>query len=101
MIGSCCTCASRHGLVASTLTLRLCSSPCSFSSVPYEKGFFFLLYLCKVAGGFEAFDPFFKEYIRAFSFKTVTSEARVGAPCDSHGTAPHPCVASLLGVRLS
>lgn len=46
----------------------------TFSSVPYEKGFYFLLYLCHVAGGHDAFDPFFKEYVKAFSFKTITSE---------------------------
>ena len=36
-----------------------------------------MLYLCNVAGGHAAFDPFFREYIKTFSFKTVTSE--VGA----------------------
>lgn len=46
----------------------------AFSSVPYEKGFFFLYYLQSVVGGPAVFDPFFKEYIQAFSFKTLTSE---------------------------
>jgi len=46
----------------------------AFSSVPYEKGFFFLYYLQTVVGGAAAFDPFFREYIKAYSFKTLTSE---------------------------
>lgn len=50
----------------------------AFSSVPYEKGFFFIYYLQSVVGGPAMFDPFFKKYIESFSYKTVTSEVR---PC--------------------
>lgn len=45
----------------------------AFSSVPYEKGFNFITYLEKKAGGEEAFKPFIKEYLKAFAFKTLTS----------------------------
>ena len=48
----------------------------AFSTVPYEKGFNFLYYLQTVAGGAEAFDPFFQSYIKKFAGKTVTSGVR-------------------------
>jgi len=45
----------------------------AFSSVPYEKGFFFIYYLQTVVGGAEVFDAFFREYVKNFSFKNITS----------------------------
>ncbi|EQC37343.1 hypothetical protein SDRG_05560 [Saprolegnia diclina VS20] len=44
----------------------------SFSSVPYEKGFNLLYYLSKLVGD-AAFETFAKAYVRAFRYKTVTS----------------------------
>ncbi|KDO29468.1 hypothetical protein SPRG_06006 [Saprolegnia parasitica CBS 223.65] len=44
----------------------------SFSSVPYEKGFNLLYYLSKLVGDAE-FETFAKAYVRAFRYKTVTS----------------------------
>ncbi|KAL6769065.1 LTA4 [Auxenochlorella protothecoides x Auxenochlorella symbiontica] len=46
----------------------------AFSTIPYEKGFYFLHYLQTLVGGPEVFEAFFKDYIKAFSFKTVTSD---------------------------
>mmetsp|Transcript_108823 Transcript_108823/g.249658 ORF Transcript_108823/g.249658 Transcript_108823/m.249658 type:complete len:633 (-) Transcript_108823:114-2012(-) len=45
----------------------------AFSTVPYEKGFYFLYYLQSCAGGAEAFDPFLKKYIEKFAYGIVTS----------------------------
>jgi len=45
-----------------------------FSKVPYEKGFYFLYYLQTLVGGHEAFDAFFRAYLKEYQFKTVTSE---------------------------
>ena len=45
----------------------------AFSSVPYEKGFNFITYLERKAGGEEAFKPFVKAYLSSFAFKTLTS----------------------------
>jgi leukotriene-A4 hydrolase len=46
----------------------------AFSSVPYEKGFNFLVYLENLVGGKAEFEPFFKSYIANFAFRTVTSD---------------------------
>jgi leukotriene-A4 hydrolase len=45
----------------------------AFSSVPYEKGFN-LLYALEKRVGTPKFEAFFKAYIKAFAYKTVTSE---------------------------
>jgi len=45
-----------------------------FSKVPYEKGFWFLYYLQELVGGKAVFDPFFRDYLAAFRFSTVTSD---------------------------
>lgn len=44
-----------------------------FSSVPYEKGHTFLAFLEVFVGGPVAFEPFFKDYIRQFAYKSITS----------------------------
>ncbi|KAK3753525.1 hypothetical protein QZH41_018018, partial [Actinostola sp. cb2023] len=46
----------------------------AFSSVPYEKGSCFLFYLEQLVGGPDVFEPFFRQYIEAHKYKTVTSE---------------------------
>ncbi len=46
----------------------------SFSRVPYEKGFAFLVHLERCAGGPAAFEPFMRDYLASFAFGTVTSE---------------------------
>ncbi|KAI8469949.1 MAG: hypothetical protein J3K34DRAFT_454135 [Monoraphidium minutum] len=45
----------------------------AFSRIPYEKGFYFLYYLQQLVGGPPAFEPFVKDYLKHFSFKTLTS----------------------------
>lgn len=44
----------------------------TFSSVPYEKGFNFLVYLEKLVGGPSVFEPFLKSYIQEYKLSTVT-----------------------------
>jgi leukotriene-A4 hydrolase len=44
----------------------------AFSSVPYEKGFAFLMYLESIVG-LTSFEAFFKSYIQRFAFGTITS----------------------------
>ncbi|GFR49183.1 hypothetical protein Agub_g11207 [Astrephomene gubernaculifera] len=44
-----------------------------FSSIPYEKGFYFLFYLQELVGGPEVFDPFLSAYISAHRHRTLTS----------------------------
>uniref|UniRef100_A0A7S3LM81 Peptidase M1 leukotriene A4 hydrolase/aminopeptidase C-terminal domain-containing protein n=1 Tax=Aplanochytrium stocchinoi TaxID=215587 RepID=A0A7S3LM81_9STRA len=44
----------------------------AFSSVPYEKGFNFLVHLEKIVGGPSVFEPFLKEYIKQYRLSTVT-----------------------------
>eukprot|EP00884_Botryococcus_braunii_P019549 jgi/Botrbrau1/6278/Bobra.0129s0023.1 len=46
----------------------------AFSRIPYEKGFYFIYYLQSLVGGPEVFEPFLREYVQAFKFKTVTSD---------------------------
>lgn len=46
----------------------------AFSSVPYEKGFSFLVYLQNTVGGHEAMDGFLKAYITKFAGKSITSD---------------------------
>lgn len=68
----------------------------SIPTAPPSTGFYFLHYLQTLVGGPEVFEAFFKDYIKAFSFKTVTSDGfkvlrqligmggeamRAGAPC--------------------
>jgi leukotriene-A4 hydrolase len=43
----------------------------AFSSVPYEKGFYFLFYLAKLVGGHKNFEEFLKNYFINFKFKCV------------------------------
>ncbi|GLC43936.1 hypothetical protein PLESTB_000211500 [Pleodorina starrii] len=45
-----------------------------FSSIPYEKGFYFLYYLQELVGGPAAFDPFLAAYISAHRHATLTSD---------------------------
>eukprot|EP00735_Rhodelphis_limneticus_P008062 TRINITY_DN2082_c0_g1::TRINITY_DN2082_c0_g1_i1::g.21810::m.21810 TRINITY_DN2082_c0_g1::TRINITY_DN2082_c0_g1_i1::g.21810 ORF type:complete len:629 (+),score=166.82,sp/P09960/LKHA4_HUMAN/46.00/0.0,Peptidase_M1/PF01433.15/3e-81,Leuk-A4-hydro_C/PF09127.6/6.4e-38,Peptidase_MA_2/PF13485.1/5.6e-16,Peptidase_M61/PF05299.7/0.29,DUF1570/PF07607.6/0.085,Peptidase_M48/PF01435.13/0.19 TRINITY_DN2082_c0_g1_i1:55-1887(+) len=46
----------------------------SFSSIPYEKGFNFLYYLCTLAGGRDVFTPFLKTYFNEFKYRSITSD---------------------------
>ncbi|KIZ02668.1 leukotriene-A4 hydrolase [Monoraphidium neglectum] len=46
----------------------------AFSRVPYEKGFYFLYYLQGLVGGPSQFEPFVKDYLQHFAFKTLTSD---------------------------
>ena len=50
----------------------------TFSSVPYEKGFNFLVHLESVVGGEHAFAPFFLHYIAKHQYGTVTSTLYCG-----------------------
>ncbi|SCV05416.1 LANO_0H07008g1_1 [Lachancea nothofagi CBS 11611] len=43
----------------------------AFSTVPYEKGSTFLLYLENLVGGKEAFDPFIKHYFKKFARQSL------------------------------
>ncbi|GAA5863563.1 hypothetical protein JCM3774_006527 [Rhodotorula dairenensis] len=45
-----------------------------YSSVAYDKGANFLYYLEKLVGGVEVFNPYQKEYIRAFEGKSLTTQ---------------------------
>ncbi|GBF94539.1 leukotriene A-4 hydrolase [Raphidocelis subcapitata] len=45
----------------------------AFSRIPYEKGFYFLYYIQQLVGGPEAFEPFVKDYLQHFAFKTLTT----------------------------
>ncbi|XP_001625593.2 leukotriene A-4 hydrolase [Nematostella vectensis] len=46
----------------------------AFSSVPYEKGSCFLVYLEQLLGGPEVFEPFFRKYIDTYKYKTCTTD---------------------------
>ncbi|KAJ1030819.1 hypothetical protein NDA18_002050 [Ustilago nuda] len=46
----------------------------AFSSIPYEKGSNFLLYLEKTVGGLDNFLPYAKSYFHAFYNRSVTTE---------------------------
>mmetsp|Transcript_21328 Transcript_21328/g.41387 ORF Transcript_21328/g.41387 Transcript_21328/m.41387 type:complete len:459 (-) Transcript_21328:273-1649(-) len=46
----------------------------AFSSVPYEKGLNFLIYLENLIGGEKVMNPFLKAYCDKFKFSTVTAE---------------------------
>ncbi len=45
-----------------------------FSSVPYEKGHTFLAFLEELVGGPTVFEPFFRNYISRFAYKSITSD---------------------------
>lgn len=49
----------------------------AFSSVPYEKGSNFLFFLENLVGGPAIFNPFLKNYIQEFSYKSITSDVFV------------------------
>jgi len=44
-----------------------------FSSIPYEKGSYFLFYLENIVGGPQYFEPFMREWIKKYQYLTVTS----------------------------
>ncbi|GAB5355776.1 hypothetical protein AAMO2058_000234400 [Amorphochlora amoebiformis] len=46
----------------------------AFSSVPYEKGMNFLIYLENLVGGEKLFNPFLKAYCENFKYKTITAK---------------------------
>ncbi|WFD44971.1 leukotriene-A4 hydrolase [Malassezia psittaci] len=46
----------------------------AFSSIPYEKGSNFLLYLERTVGGLDVFEPYIKAYFRAFYDRAVSTE---------------------------
>ncbi|KAK7065806.1 Leukotriene A-4 hydrolase [Halocaridina rubra] len=46
----------------------------AFSTVPYEKGHTFLLYLETLVGGPNEFEPFLKAYLDKFKYKSITSD---------------------------
>lgn len=45
-----------------------------FSSIPYEKGHTFLAFLEELVGGPAVFEPFFRDYISRFAYKSITSD---------------------------
>ena len=45
-----------------------------FSSIPYEKGHTFLAVLEDLVGGPTCFDPFFRDYVSQFAYKSITSD---------------------------
>ncbi|KAK3087442.1 hypothetical protein FSP39_005970 [Pinctada imbricata] len=45
----------------------------AFSSLPYEKGSALLLYLERILGGSEVFEPFLKAYIEKFKYQSIDS----------------------------
>lgn len=46
----------------------------AFSSIPYEKGSTFLLYLERLVGGLDVFLPFIRSYFKAFYNRSVSTE---------------------------
>ncbi|XP_047031004.1 leukotriene A-4 hydrolase isoform X1 [Helicoverpa zea] len=46
----------------------------AFSTVPYEKGSLFLIYLERLAGGPEVFDDFLRSYLAKFSKKSLDTD---------------------------
>lgn len=46
----------------------------AYSSVPYEKGANFLLYIEKTLGGLDIFLPYVKDYVSTFSGKSIQTE---------------------------
>jgi len=46
----------------------------AFSSVPYEKGYNFLVYLENLVGGYSVFVKFVHDYIDNFKYQSITSE---------------------------
>jgi len=46
----------------------------AFSSVPYEKGMNFLIYLENLVGGDKIMNPLLKEYCSTFKYKAITAE---------------------------
>lgn len=46
----------------------------AFCRVPYEKGSTFLWYLEQLVGGADKFEPFLKEYFKAFQYKSLDSD---------------------------
>ncbi|PFH48207.1 hypothetical protein AMATHDRAFT_196923 [Amanita thiersii Skay4041] len=46
----------------------------SYSSIPYEKGANFLLYLERSLGGLDVFLPYVREYVKSFMGKSITSD---------------------------
>lgn len=46
----------------------------AFSTIPYEKGFYFLYYLQELVGGAAKFEPFIKDYLKHFRFQAITTQ---------------------------
>lgn len=46
----------------------------AYSSIPYEKGANFLLYLERTLGGLDVFLPYIKDYVNTFMRKSITTE---------------------------
>lgn len=71
-------------------------------TLPLFPGFYFLHYLQTVVGGPSRFEDFFKAYIKAFSFKTTSSEefkasqGRAGARGEG-GEGPGGCLLRRFG----
>jgi leukotriene-A4 hydrolase len=60
----------------------------AYSSVPYEKGANFLLYLEKTLGGLDVFLPYIRDYVATFQGKSITTwdwKAHLYAYFESHG----------------
>ncbi|KAK4685307.1 leukotriene-A4 hydrolase, partial [Tremellales sp. Uapishka_1] len=46
----------------------------AFSSIPYDKGANFLLYLERTVGGLDAFLPYMKDYVKTFEGQSITTQ---------------------------
>ena len=59
-----------------------------FSSIPYEKGHTFLAFLEELVGGPAAFEPFCRDYIAQFAYKSITSQDFVALFTRHFSTVP-------------
>jgi leukotriene-A4 hydrolase len=60
----------------------------AYSSIPYEKGSNFLLYLEKTLGGLDVFLPYIRDYVSTFQGKSITTwdwKAHLYAYFENHG----------------
>ncbi|GLH08252.1 Uncharacterized protein GBIM_13527 [Gryllus bimaculatus] len=68
------TLGDNNPLTQLVVDLKNLSPDDSFSTVPYEKGHTFLYYLEELAGGPEKFDPFLKDYLDKYKYKSIDTD---------------------------
>lgn len=62
--------------------LSNCGPDDAFSSVPYIKGSTFLRYLEDLLGGPTVFEPFLRDYLKKFAYKSIVTDDFKGALYD-------------------